>query len=65
MALAHIDGADALGSDLEGFVRGFGRCDHFYAVGGGVGHGLFAVDGFAGADGVDNDLFVPVIRDGG
>ena len=30
-----------------------------------MGHGLFAVDIFAGADGVDDHLLVPMIGDGG
>ena len=30
-----------------------------------MGHGLFAVDGLAGADGVYDDLLVPMIGDGG
>ena len=30
-----------------------------------MGHGLFAVDVFAGADGVDDDLLVPMVGNGG
>src|SRR5712664_2608066 len=59
------DGADALRTDLHdaaGLLRG---SDHGDAVGGGMGHGLFAVDIFAGADGVDDHLLVPMIGDGG
>src|SRR6266850_973941 len=59
------DGAHALRTDLyhaAGFFRGG---DHGEAIGGGVRHGLFAVDIFAGVDGVNDDLLVPMIGDGG
>ena len=48
--------------DAAGFFVGG---DHGDTVGGRVGHGLFAIDVFAGADGVDDDLLVPMIGDGG
>src|SRR6266700_5352640 len=59
------DGADALRTDLHdaaGFLRGG---NHGYAVGSGVRHGLLAVDVFAGAHGVNDNLAVPMIGDGG
>src|SRR5260370_20105694 len=34
-------------------------------MGGGMGHGLFAVDVFSGVDGVDDDLLVPMVGNGG
>src|SRR2546430_8533939 len=39
--------------------------DHGHAVGGGVRHRLFAVDVFSRVDGVDHDLLVPMIGNGG
>ena len=48
--------------DTAGFFRGGNHGD---TVGGGMGHGLFAVDVFAGADRIDDNLLVPVIGDGG
>src|SRR6266568_203793 len=59
------DGADALRTDLHDATGFFCGGDHRHAIGGGMGHGLFAVDVFAGADGVDDDLFVPMVGDGG
>src|SRR5712664_1383518 len=59
------DGADALGADLDdaaGFRRGGDQGD---TVGCGMGHRFFAVDVFSGADGVNDDLLVPVVGDGG
>jgi hypothetical protein len=59
------DGADALRAnlhDLAGIFEGF---HHFDAILRGVGHRLFAVDGLAGTDRVDDDLLVPMIGDGG
>src|SRR5882724_4845839 len=59
------DGADALRTDLHdaaGFFRGG---DHGDAVGGRMGHRLFAIDVFAGVDGIHDDLFVPMIGNGG
>src|SRR6266852_6174580 len=59
------DGADALRTNLHhaaGFFRGG---DHGDAVGGGMRHGFFAIDIFAGADGVDDHLLVPMVRNGG
>ena len=57
--------ADALRSDLHDFAGFFERCHHFDAVLRGVRHRLFAVDRFSGADGIDDDLFVPVIGNRG
>ncbi len=37
--------------------------DHGHAIGGGVRHRLFAVDVFSRIDGVDHDLFVPMVGD--
>src|SRR6266702_271721 len=48
--------------DASGFLRGG---YHRNAVGGGMGHRLFAINVFARADGVDDNFFVPVIRHGG
>src|SRR5712692_4889407 len=59
------DGADALRTDLDDPAGGFAGLDHFEAVGGRVGHGLFAVDVFSSVDGVDDDLLVPVVGNGG
>ena len=59
------DGTDALRSDLHDLARFFCGGDHFNAVGGGVRHRLFAIDRLARADGIDDDLLVPVIRHGG
>src|SRR6266568_1289803 len=59
------DRAHALRSDLHdasGFLRGG---HHRNAVGGGMGHRLFAINVFARADGIDDNFFVPVIRHGG
>src|SRR5260370_13028081 len=59
------DGAVALRTGLNdpaGFLLG---CDHGDAVGGGMGHGLLAINVFAGTDGVDDYLFVPMIGNGG
>src|SRR5947208_11477273 len=58
-------GADALRTNLHdaaGFLCGG---DHGDPVGGGMGHGFFAVNIFSGADGVDHDLLVPMVRDSG
>src|SRR6266850_681026 len=59
------DGADTLRTDLydtAGFFRGG---DHGNAVGRRMGHRLFAIDVFAGVDGIHDDLFVPMIGNGG
>src|SRR5712692_3237872 len=58
------DGADALRTDLDDAAGSFTGFDHFEAIGGRVRHGLFAVDIFAGVDGVDDDLLVPVVGNG-
>src|SRR5882724_7989431 len=59
------NGADALRTDLYHAAGFFCGGDHREAIGRGVGHGLFAVDVFAGVDGVNDDLLVPMIGDGG
>ncbi len=59
------DGTDALRTDLDDAAGGFAGFDHFEAVRRGVGHGLFAVDVFAGMDGIDDDLLVPMVGNGG
>ena len=48
--------------DAAGFLR---SGHHSHAVGGGMRHRLFAVDVFSGVHGVNDDLLVPVIGDGG
>ena len=58
------DGRDSLAADLEDAVGGFRGGDDFGAVGVDVDHGLFEVDVFAGAHGVDGGLFVPVVGGG-
>jgi len=50
--------------DLDDAAGGFAGFDHFEAVRRGVGHGLFAVDVFAGMDGIDDDLLVPMVGNG-
>src|SRR6267143_528555 len=59
------DGTDALRTNLHDAAGFFCGSDHGDSVGGGMGHRLFAVDVFAGADGVDDNLVVPMIGDGG
>src|SRR5229473_960086 len=59
------DGADALRADFHDAAGLLCGSDHGDAVGGGMGHWLFAVDIFAGVDGVDDHLLVPMIGDGG
>src|SRR6266446_2620179 len=58
------DGTDALRTDLYDAAGGFAGFDHFEAVRRRVGHGLFAVDVFAGMDGIDDDLLVPMVGNG-
>ena len=41
------------------------RFDHGHAFGGGVRHGLFAVDVFSGGSSVNDDALVPVVGNGG
>src|SRR5882724_2959672 len=59
------DGADALRTDLYDAAGFFCGGDHGEAVSRGVGHRLFAIDVFAGVDGVHDDLLVPMIGNGG
>ena len=59
------DGADALGTDLNDAAAVFACFHHGHAVGGGMGHGLFAVDVFSGGYGVDHHFFVPEVGDRG
>ncbi len=55
------DGADALAAGLEDAPTGLNRVDHREAVGHGVGHGLFAIDIFAGVHGGNGNPAVPVV----
>src|SRR6266567_40212 len=59
------DGADALRTDLHDATRFLRGGNHGYAVGSGVRHGLLAVDVFSRAHGVNYNLAVPMIGDGG
>src|SRR5882757_3387639 len=59
------DGTHTLRADLDDPARGFAGFDHFEAVRGRVRHRLFAVNVFSGVDGVDHDLLVPVVGNGG
>src|SRR2546425_50687 len=54
--------ADALRADLYNAATLFRGIDHRHAVGGAVRHRFLAVDVFPGADRIDDDLLVPVIR---
>ncbi len=64
LGLGEEGGAGALRADLDDAVRLFGGGDHGGTVCHSVGHGLFAVDVFAGGEGVNHDLLVPVVGDG-
>ena len=55
------DGADALAADLDDAVGGVSGCDDLGAVRVDVDHGLFEVDVFACAHGVDGGLLVPMV----
>ena len=57
-------GADALRADLHDASGFFGGGNHGGSVCHSVGHRLLAVNVFAGGDGVDDDLFVPVVGHG-
>ncbi len=59
------DGADALRTDLYDAAILLRGGDHLETLFGGVGHGLLAVDVFAGVASVDDHAFVPEIGDGG
>ena len=59
------DGADALRADLHDASCFLSGGHHGDTIGGRVGHGLLAVDVFAGVYGVDDNLLVPMIGDGG
>ncbi len=56
---------DALRTDLDDAPGGFPGFDHFETIGRRVRHRFFAVDIFSGVDGVDDDLLVPMIGNGG
>lgn len=56
-------GTGALCADLDDAVGFLCRGDHGESIGGVVRHGLFAIDIFSCGQGIDDDLFVPVIRD--
>src|SRR5439155_20579393 len=52
-----------LRADLHDPSSFFGRTGHFNAFSSGVRHGLFAIDIFARAHGIDDDLLVPMVWD--
>src|SRR5438876_160767 len=59
------DRADALRSNLHDAAGFFRRGHHGHAVGSGMRHGLFAVDVLSGVHRIDDNIFVPVIGNGG
>src|SRR6267143_5994383 len=59
------DGTYALRTDLHDAAGFFSGSDHGDAVGGRMRHRFFAVDVFAGVDGVHHHLLVPMIGNGG
>ncbi len=58
-------GTDTLRTNLHDAPIALAGLDHFEAFGWGVRHWLLAIHIFAGVTAIDDDLFVPEIRDGG